>query len=196
MTQETTPSLETERLRMRPLHEEDADAIAALADNWNVVQHLGVLPYPYARQDAVEFIAMCAQRQDRHTFAIVLNESERRLIGIMGLNASTNEDTMVLGYWLGEPYWGHGYATEAAKVTVSHAFERLSVSTLDAACRPENPASRQVLQKCGFTAAGKGTMNSRPLGREVDIDRFILTRERWRSLTMAAHGGCTQTHSG
>lgn len=196
MTQEATLTLETDRLRMRPPHEADADAIATLANNWNVVQHLGVLPYPYARQDAVEFIARCADQRDRHAFAIVLNESEPRLIGVMGLNPAATDGTMVLGYWLGEPYWGHGYATEAAKATVSHAFERLSASTLDAACRPENPASRHVLEKCGFTPTGKGTMNSRPLGREVEIDRFILTRERWQTLTMAAHGGCTRDQSG
>ncbi|MBC7138399.1 MAG: GNAT family N-acetyltransferase [Defluviimonas sp.] len=59
-----------------------------------------------------------------------------------------------LGYWVGEPYARHGYMREAIRAVVHHAFSELDLSRIEAACLPENMASRGVLEKSGFKYEG------------------------------------------
>ena len=87
-----------------------------------------------------------------------------------------------LGYWLGVPFWGQGYATEAARAVIDHAFADLGYEHLLAGARVSNPASRRVLEKCGFQWTGVGLTRIRALASSAPIDRFRLERGIWRSL--------------
>ena len=102
-----------------------------------------------------------------------------RFIGCAGLNAT--DRGLDLGYWIGEPYWKHGYATEAAHALVDLAFRATTISALHASCRVINPASRRVIHKCGFQYAGQGMMNSIVAG-QVPVERYRLDRKTWVSL--------------
>ena len=195
-------TLATPRLLMRPPHAADAAAITALADNWNVVQHLRLLPYPYELCHAQAFIADVAARPAATDFAICLRAAPQVLIGIISITGPHDGDAERFGYWLGEPYWGSGHATEAANAVLEYGFERLGLDEVRSSCRPDNPASRNVLEKCGFIATGRGHMTSRALGREVAIDLFTLTLNAWRDrtgpavpVTMAAADGCAGPES-
>jgi RimJ/RimL family protein N-acetyltransferase len=87
-----------------------------------------------------------------------------------------------LGYWLGAAYWGKGYATEAVRALIDYAFGALGHDALHAGARVSNPASRRVLQKCGFQWTGVGLYRIRAINSSAPVDRFRLERGIWASL--------------
>ena len=87
-----------------------------------------------------------------------------------------------IGYWLGAKHWGKGYATEAVRALIDHAFTDLDHEALQSAARVTNPASRRVLEKCGFQWTGVGLLRIRALDSSAPIDRFRLDRGLWASL--------------
>ena len=84
------------------------------------------------------------------------------LIGACGIDLRDGP-TPEIGYWLGVPYWGRGYATEAARAVIDHAFGDLDHEALQAGARVSNPASRRVLEKCGFQWTGVGLYRIRAI---------------------------------
>ncbi len=103
------------------------------------------------------------------------------IIGGCGI-AKLDGETPEIGYWLGVPFWGKGYATEAARAVIDHAFGTLGYDTLLAGARVSNPASRRVLEKCGFQWTGVGLYRVRALASSAPCDRFRLDRGLWASL--------------
>ena len=87
-----------------------------------------------------------------------------------------------IGYWLGVPYWGQGYATEAVRALIDHAFGDLGHQALQAGARVSNPASRRVLEKCGFQWTGVVLTRIRAIASAAPADRFRLDRGLWASL--------------
>jgi RimJ/RimL family protein N-acetyltransferase len=87
-----------------------------------------------------------------------------------------------LGYWLGVEYWGQGYATEALHAVIDYAFTDLAHEQLQAGARVTNPASRRVLEKCGFQWTGVGLCRIRAINSSAPIDRFRLERGIWSAL--------------
>lgn len=107
-------------------------------------------PYPYAIEDARQFIktaATAANAGKEQVFAIELG-AESALIGLIGL--TTDVAPAEIGYWLGVPYWGQGYATEAVCAMQAYARRALACQRLDAIAFSDNLASIRVLNKCGF----------------------------------------------
>jgi ribosomal-protein-alanine N-acetyltransferase len=153
------PTLETERLVLRPFRLDDAGAVAMHVGNWKVARMLSRVPHPYSRAMAEEWIASQDadwQSGEEITFCI---ELEGEAAGSISLRRR-EERVYILGYWLGEPWWGTGYATEAARCTVHFAFEELGAEKLTARHFLDNPASGRVLEKCGFRYTGEGTEHS------------------------------------
>jgi RimJ/RimL family protein N-acetyltransferase len=103
------------------------------------------------------------------------------VIGACGL-MTTEREPPEIGYWLGAKYWGKGYATEAVRALIDHAFTDLDCEALHSAARVTNPASRRVLEKCGFQWTGAGLLRIRALNSSAPIDRFRLDRGLWASL--------------
>ncbi len=173
------PVLLTERLVMRPPHEEDVADLAALADNRRIAEMLARMPSPYTEADARAFVANSkANGFGGAVYALTLAETGA-LVGCAGLNQT--ERGLELGYWIGEPHWGKGYATEAAHALVDLAFRATPITLLNASCRVINPASRRVIHKCGFQYAGQGMLNSLVAGK-VPVERYRLDRRTWSSL--------------
>jgi len=173
--------LETLRLILRAPRPADAAALASLANNRRVVENTGRLPYPYGEDDARKWIASpLAAREAR--FVVTLKPPDGRLVGVVGFDRLTDGDAPDLGYWLGEPHWGQGFATEAARAVVDFAFLTRGFRRLAAGCRITNSASRRVLEKCGFQYCGDDMMESRYFGGTVPVRRFRLDRGLWASL--------------
>jgi RimJ/RimL family protein N-acetyltransferase len=170
--------LVTQRLILRAPREQDAEQIAVLADNRHVADMLARMPHPYTVSHARAFIHMEMQRRAGAGYAITLAGTGTP-VGCAGVNHT--ERGLELGYWIGEPYWGRGFATEAAHALVDLAFRETPAPVLLAACRVINPASRRVIHKCGFQYAGQGMMNSLAAG-QVPIERYRLDRKTWASL--------------
>ena len=177
------PSLATERLVMRPPSADDASALIALADNRHIAEMLARMPHPYGEEEARTFLAMSSQRRSGAVYALTLRDGGA-FVGCAGLNAT--DRGLELGYWVGEPYWKRGYATEAAHALVDLAFSRTDIQVLHASTRVINPASRRVIHKCGFQYAGQGMLNSIVAG-QVPVERYRLDRRTWTSLRNWAH---------
>ena len=170
--------LETERLTLRAPRLGDAKAIAQLANDRRIAENTTRIPHPYRLADAETFIAQVNRDGDELAFLITLDDEP---IGACGL-AQLDGPAPDLGYWIGAPYWGNGYATEAARAEIDHAFTALGHDAVQAGARVTNPASRRVLEKCGFQWTGVGLYRIRALASSAPIDRFRLDRGIWASL--------------
>jgi RimJ/RimL family protein N-acetyltransferase len=173
------PVLATARLRLRAPQREDTPAIAALANDRRIAENTARIPHPYTLADAEGFLRYLEDSETETAFAITL--ADDALIGICGLRTKPRKAPEI-GYWLGAPYWGHGYATEAARAVIDHAFEDLGLERLEAGARVSNPASRRVLEKCGFQWSGVVLLRIHAIASSAPVDRFRLDRGLWASL--------------
>jgi len=170
--------LQTPRLRLRRLTDDDAQAVFDFASVWEVARYTALIPHPYAMSDATSFIegAMLDRNANtRHVFGIE-RRIEGDLIGTIEVNMGTGDDTF--GYCLGPEHWGNGYATEAAQAMARFAFQRAGKKLLTAAVHPDNGASGRVLEKAGFVQTH--TTTSVP-GRCAEVEALVytLTSEDW-----------------
>lgn len=175
--QRTLAVLKTARLVLRAPRREDAHAIAQLADDRRIAVNTARMPYPYGINDAEEFIASVNRCAGEAVFVMTLDDV---LIGACGVDPY--ESVPEIGYWLGVPYWGKGYATEAARAAIDYAFGDLQHEALQAGARVSNPASRRVLEKCGFQWTGVRLSRIRAINSAAPTDRFRLDRKLWESL--------------
>ena len=171
--------LETERLVLRAPRLDDAEAIATLINDRRIAENLARVPHPYSLADAEGFIGWANKNDSETSFLITLPDDT--IIGGCGVGVLSGADPEI-GYWLGVPYWGKGYATEAAHAVIDHAFTDLGYERLESGARVSNPASRRVLEKCGFQWTGVILQRSRALNSSVPCDRFRLDRALWASL--------------
>jgi RimJ/RimL family protein N-acetyltransferase len=171
------PVLKTDRLVLRALCQRDVPVIVQLAGDRRVAENTARIPHPYAADEAEQFVAQANRQNDSATFAITLNGS---LIGACGIDV--RQDGAELGYWLGVPFWGCGYATEAVRAVIDYGFGALGYEVLHSGARVSNPASRRVLEKCGFQWSGVQLCRIRAINSAAPIDRFRLDRRLWASL--------------
>ncbi|MFZ3358613.1 MAG: GNAT family N-acetyltransferase [Xanthobacteraceae bacterium] len=171
------PVLETERLVLRAPRRGDVKAIVRLVNDRRIAENTARIPHPYGIDDAERFIAAVNRQAGEATFVITRGHD---LIGACGVEP--REGTPEIGYWVGTPYWGCGYATEAVRATIDHAFGALGHAALQAGARVNNPASRRVLEKCGFQWTGVGLYRIRAINSSAPLDRFRLDRGLWASL--------------
>lgn len=172
------PVLETKRLVLRAPRLEDAKTVAVLANDRRIAENTARIPHPYNVADAEGFIDGVNKASGETMFLITLRD--KSVIGACGV--MFQEDTPELGYWLGVPHWGNGYATEALHAVVDYAFTDLAHDALQAGARVTNPASRRVLEKCGFQWTGVGLYRIRAINSSAPIDRFRLERGIWSAL--------------
>ena len=171
------PVLETERLFLRAPRLEDAKQVAALANDKRIAENTRRLPHPYTRSDAEDFISSL----DAGEIAFLITRHDDVIIGACGI-AAQDDAVPEIGYWLGVKHWGRGYATEAVRALIDYAFTERDHDALQAGARVTNPASRRILEKCGFQWTGVGLCRIRALSSSEPIDRFRLDRGLWTSL--------------
>lgn len=165
-------TLTTARLVLTAPTMAHAAAIAQLCNNQNVHKWMSRLPFPYSLEDARFFIEEIVPSAEELCYGL-LREGE--LIGVVGLHF-VDGDTPELGYWLGEPYWGLGYATEAAHAVVE-AARAAGAKALRSRARSTNTGSRNVLRKLGFVETGLVTETAGNLaGQEMVLLCLDLSR--------------------
>lgn len=143
--------LTTSRLVLREPRCADAARIADYAGDFEVARMTARIPYPYGKSDAEHWLA--AVETEGGAFAIELGGE---FIGCCGL-AMLDERTAEIGYWIGRPWWGRGFATEAVGALVTQAFRTPGLHLLRAYRFADNPASGRVLEKTGFRPVGLPT---------------------------------------
>jgi RimJ/RimL family protein N-acetyltransferase len=172
------PVLETERLVLRAPRLGDAKTIATLANDRRIAENTARIPHPYKLADAKTWLENVNRTDGEQTYVITLAGD---VIGACGFEVR-DDGAPEIGYWLGVAHWGKGYATEAARALIDHAFGDLDFTALQAGARVTNPASRRVLEKCGFQWTGVGLYRIRAISSSAPIDRFRLERGIWASL--------------
>jgi RimJ/RimL family protein N-acetyltransferase len=136
--------------RLRPFNPDDIDALVAYANNRNVWINLrDRFPHPYTRRDARRFIRSTQAAVPLTTFAIEIDGQAVGGIGFM-LQSDVDRVSAEVGYWLGEPFWGRGIATEALEALTAHAIETHGLTRLFALPFAYNAASCRVLEKAGY----------------------------------------------
>jgi RimJ/RimL family protein N-acetyltransferase len=163
--------IETERLLLRPFRYADAPEFARLAGEWAVASMTSDIPYPFSAAQAMGWLRPV---RGEVRFAI---ERERRLIGGAGYYRRRS-GVAELGFWLGRPWWGQGYATEAARAVVRYGFGNRRLPGFSSARFDDNPASARVLAKLGFEAVGRGTIACAARGHDVEVVTYWLDRQR------------------
>jgi RimJ/RimL family protein N-acetyltransferase len=171
--------IRTKRLVLRPPHLSDAERLFALFANWEVVRWLSAPPWPYALDDARNFIAARSRPDpDFITAAITLDDELIGAIDAIIKPASTvqRERGYSVGYWLGQPYWGYGYMSEAARGFVAHVFTTVADDTLYSGAFSNNAASLRIQDKLGFRRDGEGAFYSNPHAKDMHHVNTSLTR--------------------
>ncbi|QUS56183.1 GNAT family N-acetyltransferase [Pseudovibrio brasiliensis] len=180
---------DTARLVVDRARKDDVADILFLANNRRIAEKLTNMPHPFTYEDAKALVKRCeVQLPSQATFAIRMKNTGR-FIGAIGFNPLAEDFGAVhLGYWVGEPFWNQGYATEAVQSVIEFAFAN-GVKELSASCRVSNPASHRVLTKCGFKQDGATKLHSLGAMAVVDATRFTLTRTQWIANTRWGSAG-------
>jgi len=140
--------------RVRDWRVSDKDSLLRVADNRNVARNLAHrFPHPYTAADADSWFGMLARMTPRTHWAI---EVDGEAVGGVGLDIGEGiySKSGRFGYWLGEPFWGRGIMTAAARATSDYIFANFDLVRLEAPVFAWNPASMRVLEKCGFVREG------------------------------------------
>lgn len=142
------------KILLREFRESDADRLVYLANNINIAKNLrDGFPHPYYRKDAEKFIDMCMILDPPSVFAI---EYTGEHIGNIGLTFGSDvyRKSAEIGYFVAEPYWNKGIATEAVKLMTEIAFDHFGMVRVHAGIFEYNHASMRVLEKCGYRKEG------------------------------------------
>jgi RimJ/RimL family protein N-acetyltransferase len=106
----------------------------------------------------------------------IFSQTTGELIGGIGLRVDKQHDTAELGYWIGKPYWGNGYCTEAVAAMVEFGFSQFGWRKIYAEHFSDNPASGRVLEKLGFVREGRRRKHVQRFGKIQDVELYGLIR--------------------
>ncbi|WP_427451440.1 GNAT family N-acetyltransferase [Litorimonas sp. WD9-15] len=152
--------LKTERLVLRQIENSDAESFAELANDRDIARMTGSFPYPFPRL-SVEFKVMYLRAQKRRGIGnayAVTEIGQDKLIGVADLFRADTAQPWELGYWIGRPYWGKGYITEACAVLLAELETQHGPQRVAAGVFTDNPGSQRVLEKLGFQKDGATDM--------------------------------------
>ena len=178
------PVILTPRLRLRPFTAADAAAVQRLAGAREVADPTARLPHPYPEGAAEGWIGgQAAEWSAQRELALAVTWRETgELLGAIGLVFDPANEKAELGYWLGLPHWGQGFATEAASALTDYAFRVLGLQRVQAHHFARNPASGRVLLKTGLRREGVSPRAFLRHGRWEDLVFYGVVRRDWPGL--------------
>ena len=175
------PLLTTPRLLLRAFAEADTPHLITLAGSYEVARNTLNIPHPYTEADARHWLHITQQGYAQHTayaFALELRATGE-FIGGMGLALESRFDRAEVGYWLGQPYWGQGLATEALAAVLHFGFTELGLNKIYATHHADNPASGRVMLKNGMVKEGELLQHTKRDGQYHDLWQYRLTRQEY-----------------
>jgi RimJ/RimL family protein N-acetyltransferase len=181
-----TEAIRTPRLALRPLRADDAEPLFALFNDWQVVRWLSTPPWPYTLDDARSFIdGRLEGEAAERTFAVTLNGALIGCIDARPLTPKYVEGAPPgpnLGYWIGRPFWGKGYMTEAARAFLAHLFQSGAGDIVYSGALADNLASLGIQEKLGFARHVEGQHFFRPRNASLPHVFTRLERSRFEAL--------------
>ncbi|HUJ13861.1 MAG TPA: GNAT family N-acetyltransferase [Thermoanaerobaculia bacterium] len=164
--------LKTERLLLRTFTIDDAPDVQRLAGAREVALNTLHIPHPYPDGAAEAWI----EKQEEGAEIVFAIEAEGQLAGAIGLVVDPTHDRGELGYWIGVPFWGRGYATEAGRAMVRFGFGEQKLQRIFAQVFSRNPASARVLEKIGMRHEGTLRHHLKKWGEYVDVECYGIIR--------------------
>lgn len=163
---------ETERLSLRLMDERDVDEIFAMRSDSEIMRFIRE---PQSREESINWVKLvsCRWEKDKIGFCALIEKSSQKFVGWCGIWRLQETDELEVGYALGKKFWGKGLATEAARVFLKYAFEKLKSEKIVAVARPENVASWRVMEKLGMQYDYTGKFYGR------DLVHYSVTKERF-----------------
>ncbi|MFH0967121.1 MAG: GNAT family protein [Methanobacteriota archaeon] len=177
------PTLNSDRLILRQFHPEEAMVVKNLAGDYKIAHGCLTVPHPYGIGLAESWIA-CHEEWYSSGIQLVLaiiRKEDGWLIGAVGLMLDQDHNRAEIGYWIGVPFWGCGYATEAAEAAVAYTFEEMLMNRVTATIFMRNPASGRVLEKIGMRQEGILKKHLLKEGTYEDVLVFGILHEEWRA---------------
>lgn len=171
--------LKGERIVLRKLQEKDEQRIAELAHDKTITIWTHV-PYPYNAKLAKDFVKEAAKKWktgEECRFAITLNDDFIGSISLIKIDKRDNRAE--IGYWMGKPYRGFGYVTEASKLLIDYAFKNLKLHKVVIQCVKGNKASKNVIDKLGATQEGILRESSYVNKKYQDALYHGILRDEW-----------------
>jgi RimJ/RimL family protein N-acetyltransferase len=172
------PTLRTSRLILRPFAIADAPRVQQLAGAREVALNTIHIPHPYPDGAAEEWISKHEQRIEEGEFSFAIDDGE--LVGAIGLHMKRGYERAEIGYWLGVPFWGRGYATEAVAAIIRYGFEELKLNRIYAGYFSRNAASGRVMEKNGMKYEGSLRQHVKKWDEYVDVIYYGILRSEWQ----------------
>lgn len=173
------PTLNTERLLLRPFTLADAAEVTRLAGEYAIADTTLSIPHPYEDGMAAEWIGRHGEdfKAGRRVSFAITDRSDGRLLGAISLMNIQSGHQAELGYWIGKPFWNCGYCTEAGREVLKYAFSKLGLTRVYSNHLSRNPASGRVLRKLGFSHEGSRRRHVMKWGRFEDDELYGLLKE-------------------
>ena len=169
------PILHTARVRLRPFQRSDAAIVQRLAGDPEVALKTEAIPYPYGDGMAEDWIDTLEPAwEEGYLFTLAITEESDGLVGAMSLAIRPKHHLGELGYWIGQPFWNRGYATEAGEAFLGHGFEEIGLNRIQARHLPRNAASGRVLEKLGMRREGIHRQCLYAHGRFEDLVMYAI----------------------
>jgi RimJ/RimL family protein N-acetyltransferase len=166
-------------IALEPVAPRHAEAVQALASHPDVVATTN-LPEPYPEDGAEQWIDYVQPRHEAgEEYAFAIKNADDTLVGVTGLRSVTDTKAE-LGFWIGKPYWGQGYATAAARQTLVFAFEDVGLEVVFARPLRRNAPSRRVLEKLGFEEGPVETHEHPKWDEDDKVVRCTVARAEWK----------------
>jgi RimJ/RimL family protein N-acetyltransferase len=175
------PRLETERLILRPFGPADAAEVMRLAGDRAIADTTTHIPHPYQAGMAEEWISRHQDTfdKDQGVALAITRKTDGALVGAISLMGMVKGHQAELGYWIGKPYWSHGYCTEAARVLLRYAFCDLGLVRVHASHFTRNPASGRVMQKIGMRHEGCRRHHVIKWDMTEDLEVYGILKPEW-----------------
>lgn len=174
---------EHHQVKLRNLVMEDVEKLAELCNNKKIAKNLrDVFPFPYSKNDAITFIQSCLDQNPTTNFAIEYNGELAGCIGLMVLS-DIYRFGAELGYWIGEPFWNKGIASEAVRIMVDFGFKQLKLIRIFAGIFDYNIASQRVLEKNDFQLECIAEKSIMKYGKLFNEYRYYKINPGYKSIT-------------
>jgi RimJ/RimL family protein N-acetyltransferase len=172
------PELATARLTLRAPCAADAPRLSELANDFDVARMTTSMPHPFSLADAQDFLRRAGAGDPARERVFIIEAPGEGMVGVVGLHPKplphTGAEAPEVGYWVGRPFWGRGYATEAAEAAVDWAHNAWGKRLVTSGHFADNPASGAVLSKAGFLYTGDvQTRFSRARGEDTPTRMMV-----------------------
>lgn len=177
------PEILTERLVLKALSFKDIPQIVAYAGNKKIAEKTLNIPHPYEEKDAIFWINSANQgfeNKSQFTFGIRA-KSKDQFIGGIGLKVNKRFQRAEMGYWIAEPFWNKGYATEAAGGILKFGFDQITLNKIYATHLLENPASGRVMIKNGMIKEGTLIDHAKKGDVFLSLMQYRLTKKEFEN---------------